>query len=95
MQVKVELMINDRGKKAPNHYVITTKEGQYYQCYDDIIAFRDNEGNIVLDKYKWKVSKVASKFRNLFTGDTPRGTQSKINKGIYKLKNLNKESDGL
>lgn len=89
-KITVELMISERGKPAPNQYVINTPDGQYFQSYDDIIAFRDNEGNITLDKNHWNKSRKTSKFRNLFTGDTPRQTDQKIRKGIYKLENLNK-----
>ena len=74
---------------VPNQFCIRTENGTYFQSYDSIIAYRDNEGKITLDKISWDYSKTTGKYRNLFLGENKKETERKIKNGIYKLANLN------
>ena len=73
-----------------NQFLIHTDEGTYFQSYNTIIAFIDNEGKITLDEDKWDYSVTTSKYRNKFTGLTTQETKKKIESGEIQLVDLNK-----
>ena len=73
-----------------NQFIIHTDEGVYFQSYNTIIAFIDNNGKITLDEDKWDYSMTTSKYRNKFTGLTTQETKNKIESGEILLVNLNK-----
>lgn len=73
-----------------NQFLINTDEGEYFQSYNTIIAFIDNEGKITLDKDAWDYSVTTSKYRNKFTGLTTQETKKKIEVGEIQLRDLNK-----
>ena len=73
-----------------NQFLIHAESGVYFQSYNTIIAFIDNEGKITLDEDKWDYSATTSKYRNKFTGLTTQETKSKIKYGLIQLADLNK-----
>ena len=67
--------------QVKNQFLINTDEGVYFQSYNTVIAFIDNEGKITLDEDKWDYSVTTSKYRNKFTGLTTQETKKKIESG--------------
>ena len=91
MKIKVKNMTSNRsGRPVANQFIILTSEGKYFQSYDSVIAFKDNEGNVTLDDYTWDYSRTTSKYRNEFLGEYIADTRDKIKSGKYKLENLNR-----
>lgn len=90
MKIKVEQMKSNRsGRPVANQFIIITSDGEYFQSYDSVIAFKDNEGNVTLDDYTWDYSHTTGKYRNEFLSEGIVETRVKIESGEYKLKNLN------
>ena len=86
----VENMRSPRGNQVPNQFIIWTDEGKYFQSYNSIIAFIDNNGKVFLDEYYWDYSNTTGKYRNMFLGNWGIDeAREKIKSGEYKLKNLN------
>ena len=83
-QIKV-YNINER----PNQFLIVTPDAHYFQSYRSIIAMRDNEGKIYLDKNYWDYSTTTGKYRNIFLNENKHLTQKKINSNVYSLVDLN------
>ena len=76
--------------QVKNQFLIHAESGVYFQSYNTIIAFIDNEGKITLDEDKWDYSVTTSKNRNKFTGLTTQETKKKIESGEIQLVDLNK-----
>ena len=73
-----------------NQLVITDDDGtEFFQSYDTIIAKRELNGQVTLDRSWWDYSKTTGKYRNLFLGETKKETEAKIKSGEYKLDSLN------
>ena len=90
MTAKVRQMkSNSSGNPVANQFIIYTPEGNYFQSYDSVIAFRANDGKITLDKYYWNYSRTTSKYRNEFLGEYIADTRAKIESGEYELAYLN------
>ena len=90
MKIKVKQMTSNRsGRPVANQFIIYTSKGRYFQSYNSVIAFKDNEGNVTLDDYTWDYSRTTGKYRNEFLGEGIVETRSKIESGEYKLSNLN------
>ena len=90
MKTKVKQMTSSRsGNPVANQFIIYTSKGRYFQSYDSIIAFKDNEGNVTLDLYDWNYSRTTGKYRNEFLGEGIVDTKAKIDSGEYELENLN------
>ena len=90
MTAKVRQMTsNSSGRPVANQFTIITSDGEYFQSYDSVIAFKDNEGNVTLDDYTWDYSRTTGKYRNQFLGEGIVDTRSKIESGEYKLADLN------
>ena len=87
--IKVLNMISNNGNRIPNQFIIITPEGKYFQSYNSIIAFKDNEGKIILDRNKWDYSTTTGKYRNIFLNENKRLTEKKITYRVYELANLN------
>ena len=77
--------INNR----PNQYFIDTPYGQFFQSYKTMIAFKDNNNQIFLDKNYWDYSTTTGKYRNIFLNENKKLTEKKINANIYSLVDLN------
>ena len=90
MKAKVRQMTSSRsGNPVANQFTIITNDGEYFQSYNSVIAFKDNEGNVTLDDYTWDYSRTTSKYRRQFLGEGIADTRAKIESGEYKLANLN------
>lgn len=93
LSVKVEPLINERGRDVSNHFVINTDEGTYYQglrTERSIIAFKDKLGNVTLDKNYWDYPDPIEKNRERFLGEDEEVTAKKVEKGEYQLADLNR-----
>ena len=89
MTAKVRQMTSNRsGNPVANQFIIYTSEGKYFQSYESVIAFKDNEGNVTLDDYTWDYSRTTGKYRNEFLGEYIADTRAKIESGEYKLADL-------
>ena len=90
MTAKVRQMESVRtGNPVANQFIIYTPDGNYFQSYNSVIAFRDNNGKITLDDYYWDYSRTTGVYRNQFLGESIADTRSKIKSGEYKLADLN------
>ena len=90
MKVKVYNMTSPNGNKVANQFEIYTSKGRYFQSYNSIIAFIDNNGKTFLDEYYWDYSATTGKYRNMFLGNWGIDeAREKIKLGEYELKNLN------
>ena len=49
--MRVENMRSPNGNQVPNQFIIWTDKGKYFQSYNSIIAFIDNNGKVFLDEY--------------------------------------------
>ena len=87
--IKVLNMISNNGNRIPNQFVISTPEGSYFQSYNSVIAFINNEGRVFLDKNKWDYSSTTGKYRNIFLGENKKLTEKRINNNNYVLIDLN------
>lgn len=87
--VKVENMVSSKGNNIVNQFIITTKDGCYFQSYNSIIAFQSNDGKIILDSHYWDYSVTTGKYRNIFLNESKQETIKKIDSGEYKLDDLN------
>jgi hypothetical protein len=88
-KINVSNMISANGNTIPNQFIIHTENGCFFQSYQSVIAFRDNDNNIYLDKNKWDYSRTTGKYRNQFLCETKKETEGKIKSGEYKLIDLN------
>jgi hypothetical protein len=75
---------------AKNQFIIDGDNGEtYFQSYDSMIACRNSNGSIMLDKKYWDYSKTTGKYRNIFLCETKKETEKKIKRGEYQLVDLN------
>ena len=74
-------MTSSSGNKVKNQFLIWTDKGQYFQSYQTVIAFRDNEGNVTLDRGRWDYSTTTGKYRNSFLGMNKAQTEKAIKAG--------------
>ena len=90
MTAKVRQMKSVRsGKPVANQFIIYTDEGNYFQSYDSVIAFKGDDNKITLDEYYWDYSRTTGVYRNQFLGEGIVNTRAKIETGEYKLADLN------
>jgi hypothetical protein len=93
--MKVQNMTGANGNKVANQFIIMDAtmhalNGQYFQSYDTIIAFRSASGAVTyLDRDKWDYSTATGKYRNMFLNEKKADTQRKIDSGEYILADLN------
>jgi hypothetical protein len=88
--IKVSNMTSSRGNKAPNQFIIRSKNKIVFQSYESIIAIKEND-TVLLDQKYWNFSDTTSKYRNLFLNEKKVDTLKKINSGEYKLRDLNRK----
>lgn len=90
--LRVDSMTSSKsGNPVINQYLIATKEGEYFQSYRTLIAFRDWEGKTTLDINSWDYSKTTLKYLKEFLGtsESKREIVKKIKQGVYVLSELN------
>lgn len=91
MNVKVKQMIGNYGNPVANQFIISDNRGNtYFQSYNTVIAKRDRNGHVTLDKNYWQYSNTTIKYRNMFLNENTAETKRKIANKEYKLSNLNK-----
>ena len=93
--MKVESMTGNSGKPVANQFVINGAEhdgidGDFFQSYDSLVAFRGYNGTIVLDSGTWDYSRTTAKYRNKFLNLDTKEIERRIKSGDIKLDNLNK-----
>jgi hypothetical protein len=89
---KVNNMRSPKGNLVANQFIVHTPEATYFQSYQSLIiktTFEHGERVVYLDEYFWNYSRTTSKYRCDFLGENTKETKEKIQKGIYKLTNLN------
>jgi len=90
LKVKVRNMTsNSSYTPVKNQFVIETPDGTYFQSYETVIAFRDNNGNVWLDSRSWDYSMTTGKYRNQFLGMDRKETEKAIKSGEIQLVDLN------
>ena len=88
---KIENLTSSRGKKIVNQFIITNEEGQFFQSYESIIAFKPNDPMqpIKLDCKYWNYSSTTSKYRNLFLNCETKDIKQMTKNGDLIFTNLN------
>lgn len=79
------------GNPVANQFIILNDDGQYFKSYQTMIAFRPNQGNIVLDSNSWDYSKTTLKYLKEFLGinSSKKEIQKAIDNKAYLTANLN------
>ena len=69
---------------APNHCTIRLGHGIFFQSYDSVCAFRNNNGQIILYE-DWDYSRTTLKYLKEFlnTRISKKEIQEKLNSGIF------------
>lgn len=81
---------NKSGRAVANQFRIYTNDGVYFQSYRTLIAFRSNDGTIILDADSWDYSRTTLKYLHQFLHTASKKEVEKaIKGGVYKLANLN------
>ena len=86
--LKIENMTSSKGNTIPNHFIIKTDKGNYFQSYKTIIAFVGSD-SIILDENALNYSRTTSKYLYQFLGMNKEEILNKIKEGKIILKNLN------
>lgn len=89
LNVKVSNINGHNNEPVVNQFIIQTINGDYFQSYASVIAYKPNKGKTQLDKKYWDYSTTTGKYRNIFLGEDKKTTERKIKDGIYELVNLN------
>ncbi len=88
--MKVRNMTSNNGNQVPNQFIIETSEGEYFQSYDSVIAFKPyNDDPVQLDIECWDYSVTTGRYRNIFLNEMIAETRDKIASGEYILTDLN------
>ena len=91
--MKITPFDSPRSSRAvANQWVITTDDGEFFQSYQSIVAFKPyGGGKTVLDARTWDFSTTTGKYRNEFLGEGKKETEAKIKSGEYLLADLNQK----
>jgi len=88
--MKVRNMTSSRGNTVANQFIIDGPFGATtFQSYQTVIARKEADGRVVLDRGSWDYSVTTSKYRNQFLGESKKETKAKIDSGVYELADLN------
>jgi hypothetical protein len=79
------------GRPVVNQFIIETRDGDYFQSYQTVIAFREPSGKVWLDRDRWDYSTTTGKYRNGFLGMNKAETERAIKAGQIGLTNLNRD----
>ena len=77
------------GRPIANQFIISTDDVVYFQSYRSVIAKKELNGTITLDRDYWDYSVTTGKYRNQFLSEDKKTTEKKIKSGEYKLDSLN------
>ena len=88
-RIKVRQMMSRKWRPVANQFIIRVDGGEYFQSYDSIIAYRGDNGLVILDINNWDYSRTTGKYRNAFLGEGIEDTRKRIKSGEYLFANLN------
>lgn len=88
-RIKVRQMVSRKWRPVANQFIIRMEDGEYFQSYSTIIAYRGDNGLVILDSRAWNYSRTTGKYRNAFLGEGIEETRKRIKSGEYILANLN------
>lgn len=88
-RIKVRQMRSRSGNNVANQFIIRVEGGEYFQSYQSIIAYRGDNGLVILDIKTWDYSRTTGKYRNAFLGEGIEDTRKRIKSGEYIFANLN------
>lgn len=77
------------GKPVANQFTIEIGTLTFFQSYSTVIAVRDPQGHITLDKDMWDYSITTSKYRNEFLNENTATTRKNIANGTHSVADLN------
>jgi hypothetical protein len=87
--MRVKQLQNRSGRDVPNQFVIETKDGEYFQSYRTLIAFRPRSGRIKLSEDSWDYSRTTLKYLCQFLGLRSKADiLHRIKDGWYILENF-------
>jgi len=87
---KVRNMSSPRtGREVANQFIIQADGSEIFQSYSTTIAVIDGF-DVTLDEKALNYSRTTSKYLYQFLGENREQIQTKIDKGIYRVKDLNK-----
>lgn len=66
--MQITQMINSNGNPAANQFIINADDGQYFQSYDTLIAFKPRNGDTPTVTGSWDHSQTTLKHLKLFLG---------------------------
>lgn len=64
--MKVTNMINSRGRKVANQFIITDGNVYTFQSYNSVVAVVDFDNSTITIGYNWDYSTTTSRYRNQF-----------------------------
>jgi len=78
-------------RPVPNQFLISSDRYNIFKSYETIIAKEDRKTNKITLDYDWNYSQTTIKYLKEFLGITKskKEIQNDIDKGVYKLSNLN------
>lgn len=81
--MQVTQLLNQRGNAAANQFIINSENGQTFQSYKSLIAFKPNNGDTPILSEHWDYSKTTLKHLKLFlnTSDSKKEIQQRIKEG--------------
>lgn len=85
-------MKSAKGNDIPNQFIIHTPDYILFQSYESVIVkitYSNGIRIVFLDEAYWNYSRTTSKYRNLFLGKTSQEIKNNVEKGVYKLIDLN------
>lgn len=82
-------MTGRSGREVANQFIITSEDGQVFQSYKSMVAFKTRDGRIMLDPIYWNFSKTTKRHLGNFLGEPASVINEKVKNGTYKLENLN------
>ena len=80
--------LEDNGVKYVNQFVVHLPSGIYFQSYNDLVAWKKNDGSIAINPSAWDKSLTTKKHLCTFLGVTKYELNEKIKNGEYILADL-------
>lgn len=81
LNVKVSSFYSSNGNPVPNQFRIKTPDGEYFQSYDSLIAFKPTGARQIVIFPDWDYSVTTGKYRNQFLGENKAETERKLKSG--------------
>ena len=84
----VKHMTGRTGEPVINQFSIETEEGNYFQSYRTMVAFKPIGGEVILDTNAWEYSRTTTKYLRQWLDQRGRI----MDKEDYQYQNLNQEN---